>query len=434
MSAEDGVQIAITAEDEFSEAFNSAQESLSEFSSSVAEFSSTESDFTQTTNQVVESTQSLTEAQSQAAETTNELQQSTEESNSTFSDGMSSIVAATGAMAMGVTSVVGLGDAMTRQQEANLRLQNAQDNLTKSQNAYNLAVEKYGPNSVQAQNALLQLQNAQNNLTAAQDRAQMAGEQVNMQILNMATMTIPTLLAKGPEILAFLTGFGAEEDALTASQMAQSAASGIASGAMAVFDAVMDANPIVLVVLAIAGLVAALAYLTDGFKNFGPLEKDFNQAWKDLQTVFADVVGFIQSDVYPVLEQLYNTYVRPIIDAVNTITGIGSKISNGLSSIGSGLHIPGLAEGGIVAQPTLAMIGENGPEAVLPLSDYTITAPTGFQTLPQITTTTTNNTTSSPRTVSISIQQSNQISSNVDAENMAQDLATKIAQQLVQGY
>jgi hypothetical protein len=29
--------------------------------------------------------------------------------------------------------------------------------------------------------------------------------------------------------------------------------------------------------------------------------------------------------------------------------------------------IPGLAAGGIVTQPTLAMIGEGGPEAVIPL-------------------------------------------------------------------
>ena len=32
-------------------------------------------------------------------------------------------------------------------------------------------------------------------------------------------------------------------------------------------------------------------------------------------------------------------------------------------------HIPALAKGGIVASPTLAMVGERGPEAVIPLSD-----------------------------------------------------------------
>src|SRR5699024_10004720 len=31
-------------------------------------------------------------------------------------------------------------------------------------------------------------------------------------------------------------------------------------------------------------------------------------------------------------------------------------------------HIPYLAEGGVVTQPTLAMVGEAGPEAVVPLN------------------------------------------------------------------
>ncbi|MCL5066725.1 MAG: hypothetical protein M1368_00010 [Thaumarchaeota archaeon] len=461
MSAEEGIQITLQANDEFSEAFSSAQESLGEFSNSISDFTSSESELTSSSNEVsdsmssmseqfnattsdmselsstqseaIQSTQSLSEAQSQATEATQEMNDAAQSSDSTFSSGMGSIMGVTGAMTMGITSAIGLGDALTRQQEANLRLQNAQDNLTKAQNAYNLAVEKYGPNSMQAQSALLSLQNAQNNLTTAQDRAKLSSEQVDMQMLQMATMTVPMLLSKGPELLAFLTGFGAEEDALTVSQLAQSAASGIASGAMALFDAVMDANPIVLVVVAIAALVAALAYLTDGFKNFGPLENDFNNAWKDLQTVFNDVVSFIKSNVYPVLDDLYKIYIQPIINAIDTIKGIGSTISGGLSSLGKDLGIPGLAQGGIVTQPTLAMIGEEGPEAVLPLSDYNVTAPTGFQSLPQINSATTTNT-NSIRTATINIQQSNQISSNVDTNNLAQSLAHQIAQRLTMGY
>lgn len=37
---------------------------------------------------------------------------------------------------------------------------------------------------------------------------------------------------------------------------------------------------------------------------------------------------------------------------------------------GSGLNVPALATGGIVRQPTLALVGEKGPEAVVPLSQF----------------------------------------------------------------
>ena len=32
-----------------------------------------------------------------------------------------------------------------------------------------------------------------------------------------------------------------------------------------------------------------------------------------------------------------------------------------------GIDIPGFADGGIVTRPTLAMVGEKGPEAIVPL-------------------------------------------------------------------
>ena len=43
------------------------------------------------------------------------------------------------------------------------------------------------------------------------------------------------------------------------------------------------------------------------------------------------------------------------------------KDSIGSFDIG-GINIPGFADGGIVTRPTLAMVGEKGPEAIIPLS------------------------------------------------------------------
>jgi hypothetical protein len=57
--------------------------------------------------------------------------------------------------------------------------------------------------------------------------------------------------------------------------------------------------------------------------------------------------------------------LKPLIDGINTVTNIGSSIGG---VVGGALKTIGLASGGIVSEPTLALIGEAGPEAVIPLS------------------------------------------------------------------
>ena len=60
----------------------------------------------------------------------------------------------------------------------------------------------------------------------------------------------------------------------------------------------------------------------------------------------------------------------PDVPISTVFAGIGSGIGQVGSGIGDFFHnigVPGFAEGGIVRRPTLAMIGESGPEAVVPL-------------------------------------------------------------------
>ena len=119
--------------------------------------------------------------------------------------------------------------------------------------------------------------------------------------------------------------------------------------AQAALNFVMSANPIGLVVLAIAGLIAAFVLLE---KRFG------------LVTEALRIIG--------------NVFEVFLIDPIRTLLGLIGKLISalgkipGLGSLGSFVGgaikgIPGLAAGGIVTQPTLAMIGEGGPEAVIPL-------------------------------------------------------------------
>ena len=65
--------------------------------------------------------------------------------------------------------------------------------------------------------------------------------------------------------------------------------------------------------------------------------------------------------------------VRTIAGDISNLAGALGSVSGSASSIGGALagvlgHIPGLAGGGLVTKPTLAMVGESGPEMVVPLS------------------------------------------------------------------
>jgi len=138
--------------------------------------------------------------------------------------------------------------------------------------------------------------------------------------------------------------------AYKAIQILIAAKTAIVTAATAAFNAVLYANPIGLVVIAIAALVAAFVILE---KKFGVVSK--------------------------VAEFLGNAFKKYIINPLETVLDLVGKVISALGKIPgvSGIagavggligKIPGLADGGIVTGPTLAVVGEAGPEAVIPLS------------------------------------------------------------------
>jgi hypothetical protein len=143
----------------------------------------------------------------------------------------------------------------------------------------------------------------------------------------------------------------------------------IVKAAQFALNLVMSANPIALVVLAIAGLVAAfvLAYKkSETFRNavqalFEGVKEGVTGTVDFIKGLLNGVLGFYKS-LFNGIASLWNRTVgRLSFEIPDWVPGIGGK---GFSVP----KIPLLAEGGIVTDPTLAMIGERGPEAVIPLN------------------------------------------------------------------
>lgn len=123
---------------------------------------------------------------------------------------------------------------------------------------------------------------------------------------------------------------------------------------------------------------------------FEPLIKWFGGLWKLIQDVFAGVGDWFsgiftgaKDAIVRVFDQLANAIKKPINAMIDNINALISKL-NGLNirlpkilggeTLGFNIpRIPKLAEGGIVSQPTLAMVGDNrrSPEVVAPLHELT---------------------------------------------------------------
>jgi hypothetical protein len=156
---------------------------------------------------------------------------------------------------------------------------------------------------------------------------------------------------------------------LNAAMKVYAAAQMIVNGVVTVFNALLLANPITLIALAIVAFIAVLAALYIKFDSvrkvvdtvFKGMLKGGKAVFDGLTTYFTAIFNIYKS-LFNGIAKLWNGTVGKLAfnipSWVPVIGGKGFEVP----------EIPMLAEGGIVTGPTLAMIGERGPEAVIPLS------------------------------------------------------------------
>jgi len=143
------------------------------------------------------------------------------------------------------------------------------------------------------------------------------------------------------------------------------------------WNAAMNANPIGLVILGITALVAAFVLLwnkCEGFRNF------WIGLWDKIKSVAGGAKDFmvgIFGGIANVLKAPFNAAISLINGAIKAINRISVDVPDWIPEFGGrtfGFNIPTipkLAKGGIIDRATLAMIGEHGKEAVVPLENNT---------------------------------------------------------------
>lgn len=136
---------------------------------------------------------------------------------------------------------------------------------------------------------------------------------------------------------------------------------------------------------AIKGIFTGALKVIEGILKIalGVLTGDWNKAWEGVKLVWDGIWDAIIGVVEGATKTIYGIVggiidkVKGAIETVKEFLGLNKEAANtptvtsdGGGSLQSGLKsgIPKLANGGILTRPTLAIAGEAGPEAVIPLS------------------------------------------------------------------
>jgi len=215
---------------------------------------------------------------SEASEQTSTAVTQSNQSFSTSAMQMNTMAMSGAMLYMAVNNVENSEVSLSR---AHLTEEKAANAVTLAQQAYNKAVAEYGPTSLQAQDAAKALSLAEQTQEVDAQRVGDAQRNYNSTLIMSALAVIPSVigvlttlnslqeagtLAKTADTLA--------TDAWAAGEYVAYGATQAATGAMGLFDAVCDANPILLVVLAVSALAAVFYEAYEHCKPFRDVMND----------------------------------------------------------------------------------------------------------------------------------------------------------------
>jgi hypothetical protein len=183
--------------------------------------------------------------------------------------------------------------------------------------------------------------------------------------------TAAAIAAQTAKLIAQGVAWVAQKAAIIAS----TAVMGLMTAAQWALNVAMDANPIGLIILAIGALVAAGVAL---YKNWDEVTKFAYDLWDSIKEVGAGIKDVLVG-AFEAAWKGIKSFINYIIKGLNFLVDGANLIQFdiptwvpllGGKKFGFNLEkIPELAQGGIVSQPTMAMVGEAGKEMIVPLEN-----------------------------------------------------------------
>lgn len=178
---------------------------------------------------------------------------------------------------------------------------------------------------------------------------------------SIGTALLPVVEA----VLPFLQGMADWANKNPDAFLIIAAAIGAIAAAIVLTNIAMSLNPFSLIAIGIALIVTGLII---AYKKFEWFSTGIKNVINGIITVFE----FFANGWIKVINTVIKGYnALPLLPDIGFISEIKIGRMGGEEATtggGGGINIPKMASGGIVNGPTLAMIGEAGPEAVIPLS------------------------------------------------------------------
>ena len=173
-----------------------------------------------------------------------------------------------------------------------------------------------------------------------------------------------TFLAIAGAIAGIAVAVTAANAAMTAWKVITAITTALNSALAASFTAIQVASGLIVFTAIIAGLILAynkFEWFRDGVKSvFSFIGTAITGSVEFIKGYFSTVLGFYKAMFNGIATIWNSTFGKLKFSIPSWVPGLGGK----------GFDVPDipmLAQGGIVSSPTLAMIGEAGPEAVIPL-------------------------------------------------------------------
>jgi len=146
---------------------------------------------------------------------------------------------------------------------------------------------------------------------------------------------------------------------------------GLIAAAIVITNIAMALNPFAIIAIGVGLLVIALKLAYDKFEGFRKLVNIVFDALVAGGKAVFDGLTFYFTGLYTIFKTLFNGIAKLWNSTIGKLSFKFPSWVPGLGDKGFDVpNIPYLAEGGIVTGPTLAMIGERGPEAVIPLTGH----------------------------------------------------------------
>jgi hypothetical protein len=229
-----------------------------------------------------------------------------------------------------------VGDAQMKIDRANLTVKTSHQSVQNAQNQLNKALEKYGYGSAEAEQAADNLAVAQERYALDVQAAEEAQDSMNETILGAALQVIPTSITMVDSLSK------AWKNIPDVSGLLTRISDGVANVGISAKTAAIS------VAAFMGGFLVADQLL-------GAIPEDLRQIAGALTATIAAIVAATVAWMAFHGTMTVGVAVPVILAAVGVgIAGIKAAVA--------------MAEGGIVTKPTLALIGEAGPEAVIPLS------------------------------------------------------------------